>query len=78
MRRFENEWLAFVKKDYAEVIHNVRTAYRLLFAQEGTMAERLEDVAGLYKDSRPVSELIEFIRQDSARGICQPKTDQAA
>jgi len=26
VRRFESEWLAFVKKEYAEVIHNVRTA----------------------------------------------------
>ena len=61
-----------------EDIHAVRTAYRLLFAQEGTMSERLDDVANIYKDSRPVNELIEFIRQDSARGICQPKSDQAA
>jgi F-type H+-transporting ATPase subunit alpha len=26
VRRFESEWLAFVKHDYAEVAHNVRTA----------------------------------------------------
>src|SRR5262247_1173210 len=26
VRRFESEWLAFVKKEYAEVIHNIRTA----------------------------------------------------
>src|SRR5690606_38694164 len=59
-------------------IHNLRTAYRLLFAQEGTMAERLADVAGLYKASSPVMDLIEFIRADSARAICQPKSDHAA
>lgn len=59
-----------------EDIHNLRTAYRLLFAQEGTMAERLEDVAGLYNKSRPVMDLVEFIREDSARAICQPKPNQ--
>jgi UDP-N-acetylglucosamine acyltransferase len=59
-----------------EDIHNLRTAYRLLFAQEGTMAERLEDVAGLYSKSRPVMDLVEFIREDSARAICQPKPSQ--
>ena len=58
-----------------EDIHNLRTAYRLLFAQEGTMAERLDDVAGLYRDSRPVMDLVDFIRQDSARPITQPKSD---
>jgi UDP-N-acetylglucosamine acyltransferase len=61
-----------------EEIHALRTAYRLLFAQEGTMAERLTDVAGIYKDNIAVNELLEFIRQDSTRGICQPKTEQAA
>ena len=59
-----------------EDIHNLRTAYRLLFAQEGTMAERLEDVAGLYNKSQPVMDLVDFIREDSARAICQPKPNQ--
>lgn len=59
-----------------EDIHNLRTAYRLLFAQEGTMAERLEDVAGLYNKSQPVMDLVDFIRVDSARAICQPKPNQ--
>jgi UDP-N-acetylglucosamine acyltransferase len=58
-----------------EDIHNLRTAYRLLFAQEGTMAERLDDVSALYKDSGPVMEIVAFIRSDSARPICQPKSD---
>ncbi|HTP83473.1 MAG TPA: acyl-ACP--UDP-N-acetylglucosamine O-acyltransferase [Alphaproteobacteria bacterium] len=59
-----------------EDIHNLRTAYRLLFAQEGTMVERLEDVAGLYGKSQPVMDLVEFIREDSARALCQPKPSQ--
>jgi UDP-N-acetylglucosamine acyltransferase len=59
-------------------IHNLRTAYRLLFAEEGTMAERIEDVASLYRDNRPVMDVVEFIRADSARAICQPKAKNAA
>lgn len=59
-------------------IHTLRTAYRLLFAQEGTMAERLDDVASLYAACAPVMELVEFIRADSNRAICQPKTQNAA
>lgn len=59
-------------------IHDLRTAYRLLFAQEGTMAERLEDVASLYHHAAAVMDIVNFIRADSARTICQPKMDQAA
>lgn len=59
-----------------EEIHNLRTAYRLLFAQEGTMAERLEDVAGLYNKSQPVMDLVDFIREESPRALCQPKPNQ--
>jgi len=56
-------------------IHKLRTAYRLLFAQEGTMAERLDDVASLYQESKPVMDIVSFIRSDSARAICLPKMD---
>jgi UDP-N-acetylglucosamine acyltransferase len=56
-----------------EQIHSLRNAYRLLFAQEGTMQERLSDVAELFEDSGPVIDIIEFIRVDSSRAICQPK-----
>jgi UDP-N-acetylglucosamine acyltransferase len=59
-------------------IHTLRTAYRLLFAQEGTMAERIEDVAAIYRENRPVMEVIEFIMVDSTRPICQPKSGNAA
>jgi UDP-N-acetylglucosamine acyltransferase len=64
----------FSRKD----IHDLRTAYRLLFAEEGTMAERIEDVAQLYGENQPVMDLVEFIRADSSRAICQPKADHAA
>jgi UDP-N-acetylglucosamine acyltransferase len=32
-----------------EDIHDLRTAYRLLFAQEGTLSERVDDVAEMSK-----------------------------
>ena len=56
----------------------MRKAYRLLFAQEGTMAERLEDVAEMYKDNNAVMEIVSFIRSDSSRAICQPKSEHGA
>lgn len=59
-------------------IHTLRSAYRLLFAQEGTLSERLADVATLFKDSPAVMEIVEFIRTDSSRAICQPKMENGA
>ena len=59
-------------------IHTLRSAYRLLFAQEGTLAERLADVASLFHDNAAVMEIVSFIRADSSRAICQPKMENGA
>jgi UDP-N-acetylglucosamine acyltransferase len=56
-----------------EAIQALRAAYRMLFANEGTLAERLEDVARHFVGVGPVVEIIDFIRADSSRTICQPK-----
>ena len=61
-----------------DVIHDLRKAYRLLFAEEGTMAERLDDVAEEFSGVDPVMDIVEFIRSDSTRAICQPNLDRAA
>lgn len=67
------------RRDFSrEVIHDLRKAYRLIFAQEGTMAERLEDVAELFQSNEPIMEIVNFIRIDSSRSICQPRLDDAA
>ncbi len=55
-------------------IHQLRNAYRLLFAVEGTMQERLADVSELFDDSAVVMEIVDFIHADSTRAICQPKS----
>jgi UDP-N-acetylglucosamine acyltransferase len=59
-------------------IHVLRAAYRLLFAEEGTMSERLSDVAEMFKDNAPVMEIVHFIQTDSSRAVCQPQTKRAA
>jgi UDP-N-acetylglucosamine acyltransferase len=55
-----------------ETINDLRAAYRLLFAPEGTFQERLEDVAEAYKSSTEVSEIVAFIRADANRPLCLP------
>lgn len=61
-----------------DVIHALRNAYRLLFAPEGTLTERLNDLAELMPEIEPVMEIVEFIRADSSRSICQPHLEDAA
>ena len=61
-----------------EDIHALRRAYRLLFAQEGTLAERLADVAQLFIDNEAVLEIVEFMRADTARALCLPKDGREA
>ena len=57
-----------------EDIHTLRTAYRLLFAQEGTLSERIDDVVDLYGDNSTVMEIVEFIRAETSRAVLQPKS----
>jgi UDP-N-acetylglucosamine acyltransferase len=53
-------------------IHNLRRAYRLLFADEGTLMERIEDVAQEFSGHPIVLEIVEFIRAGGKRSICTP------
>ena len=55
-------------------IHVLRTAYRLLFAQEGTMGERIDVVVELYSDNHAVMEIVGFMRADTSRNVLQPKS----
>jgi UDP-N-acetylglucosamine acyltransferase len=58
-----------------ETIGELRSAYRLLFAEEGTFQERLEDAARTYGRSPEVMEIIEFIRADATRPLCLPQRE---
>ena len=60
---------AFLKED----IKNLRTAYRMLFAEEGTLAERTEDVAKMFVNNMAVMDIIGFMRAESSRGLTQPR-----
>lgn len=55
-----------------ETIHDVRNAYRLLFAEEGTFQERLDDVAETFATCPEAMEIVEFIRGGGNRSLCMP------
>ncbi|CAA7617058.1 acyl-ACP--UDP-N-acetylglucosamine O-acyltransferase [Magnetospirillum sp. SS-4] len=54
-------------------IHTLRNAYRLLFAPEGTLQERLSDVEEQFQGNAAVMEIVAFIRSDSSRSLSTPK-----
>jgi UDP-N-acetylglucosamine acyltransferase len=58
-----------------ESINTLRSAYRLLFAEEGTFQERLADTIEAYSDSPEVMEIIDFIRADANRPLCLPQRE---
>ena len=55
-------------------IHGLRRAYRLLFAAEGTLMERVDDVAQEFAGEAIVDEIIAFIRAGGKRSLCTPKS----
>lgn len=67
------------RRGYArDDIHALRNAHKALFFGEGTMLERLERVAAQYAGCAPVMEVVEFIRADASRAICQPLSSAKA
>lgn len=61
-----------------EQIHSLRRAYRLLFADEGTLAERVDDVATEFSDHPVVQEIVAFIRKGGKRSLCTARDDRDA
>jgi UDP-N-acetylglucosamine acyltransferase len=56
-------------------IHDLRRAYRALFANEGTLVERTDDVASEFKDHPIVQEIVAFIRAGGKRALCTPSDE---
>lgn len=59
-----------------ESIQDLRRAYRLLFAAEGTLAERMADVAVAFEHNVQAAEILNFLHAGSDRAICMPQMDQ--
>ncbi|MEO1200720.1 MAG: acyl-ACP--UDP-N-acetylglucosamine O-acyltransferase [Pseudomonadota bacterium] len=61
-----------------EDVHTLRQAYRMLFASEGTFAERMADVTEMFPETPLVGEILDFIRAGSDRALCTPRNGRAA
>ena len=56
-----------------DAIHDLRAAYRLVFANEGAFHERVEDAARLFENRPEVMDIVEFIRTPAKRPLCSPE-----
>jgi UDP-N-acetylglucosamine acyltransferase len=56
-----------------EAIHRLRAAYRMIFASEGTLRERVEDAAELFPNEPLVGDVVAFISNLGDRPICSPR-----
>ena len=56
-----------------EDIQGLRNAYQFLFSSDGTLSDRVNETAERFSGIGPVDDILDFIRADSSRAICQPK-----
>ncbi|WP_019961847.1 acyl-ACP--UDP-N-acetylglucosamine O-acyltransferase [Woodsholea maritima] len=56
-----------------DCIHDLRAAYRLIFALEGAFSERVEDAARIFAERPEVGEILAFIKAPAARPLCMPE-----
>lgn len=55
-------------------INQLRKAYKFLFGGDGTFADRMATISDEQQDSdNLVTQMMDFIKTESSRGICQPK-----
>jgi UDP-N-acetylglucosamine acyltransferase len=56
-----------------EQIHTLRKAFGLLFSQQGTLQERLDDVEKMFPGDAPVQRIAAFMRAKTDRSFCVPR-----
>lgn len=56
-----------------EAIHNLRTAYRMIFASEGTLRERVDDAAAIFPNDVLVQDVVRFITEAKDQPLTLPR-----
>ena len=56
-----------------QAMHELRRAYKLLFSGDGTLKERIEDVAVAFAGQPAVQMVVAFLREGGERAICTPR-----
>ncbi len=61
-----------------EAIHQLRAAYRMIFAREGALRERVDDAQTLFSTAPLVHEVLDFIIEGGDRALCLPNNGNGA
>lgn len=56
-----------------EAIHNLRTAYRMIFSTEGTLRERVDDAAAIFPNDVLVQDVVKFIIEAKDHPLTLPR-----
>ena len=56
-----------------EALHELRRAYKMLFAAKGSLRERVEDVASAFRDQPAVQQIVDFLREGGERQVTIPR-----
>lgn len=56
-----------------EAIHNLRTAYRMIFASEGTLRERVADASAIFPNDELVQDVVKFINNANDSPLTVPR-----
>ncbi|MDX6805464.1 acyl-ACP--UDP-N-acetylglucosamine O-acyltransferase [Terrihabitans rhizophilus] len=57
-----------------EEINALREGYRLLFAETGTLQERVDNMASSFPESALVQDVVAFVRAGGDRALCTPES----
>jgi len=57
-----------------DAIHGLRSAFKSIFNDEGTLGDRVDAVANVHPENEAVRQVVEFIRSESTRGLTRPKS----
>jgi UDP-N-acetylglucosamine acyltransferase len=53
-------------------IQAMNEAFRMLFASDDTLAERIDRVAAAFGDAAGIRDIVAFVRAESSRALCRP------
>jgi UDP-N-acetylglucosamine acyltransferase len=56
-----------------DAIHDLHRLYRLLFATDGTLKERVESLSVEFAEQAQAKQILDFIREGGDRAICVPR-----
>ena len=56
-----------------DAIHNLRTAYRMIFAVEGTLRERVDDASAIFPEDELVQDVVRFIIDAKDKPLTLPR-----